>query len=119
MVYSDQSKSELEQIKRTMAVLEAQRAVLGAEVVETALASLRDKLRELEAVQQAAAGQRKQVTVLFADVVGFTPLSEKMDAEEATELVNRLWSAIDGIIVSHGGWIDKHIGDAVMALWGV
>ncbi len=62
--------------------------------------------------------QRKQVTVLFADVSGFTAMSETMDAEDVGEVMNALWQKLDGAIVDHGGLIDKHIGDAVMALWG-
>ena len=62
--------------------------------------------------------QRKQVTILFADVSGFTAMSETMDAEDVTEVMNDLWKRLDGAIVAHGGRIDKHIGDAVMALWG-
>ena len=46
-------------------------------------------------------------------------MSEKMDAEEVTEIMNRVWRKLDAVIGEHGGRIDKHIGDAVMALWGV
>ena len=63
--------------------------------------------------------KRKQVTVLFADVSGFTAMSESLDAEEVTEVMNTLWAPLDAAITAHGGRIDKHIGDAVMALWGV
>jgi class 3 adenylate cyclase len=56
---------------------------------------------------------------LFADLQGFTALSEKMDIEEVRNLAGAVWERLDGVILSHGGWIDKHIGDAVMALWGV
>jgi class 3 adenylate cyclase len=55
------------------------------------------------------------VTVLFADVSGFTAMAETMDAEEVGETMNALWSRLDGAITTHGGRIDKHIGDAVMA----
>jgi len=58
------------------------------------------------------------VTVLFADVSGFTAYSENKDAEDVANLVNRLWLRADRIIQEYGGHIDKHIGDAVMALWG-
>ena len=99
-----------------MAALEAQRAALGDAVVDAALGSMRLQLAALD--DSPAQQQRKQATVLFADVVGFTTLSEMMDAEEVTELINDLWARIDRIVTVHGGRIDKHIGDAVMALWG-
>ena len=63
-------------------------------------------------------GQRKQVTVLFADVSGFTALSEKLDAEEVRDLMNALWARLDPIIGLHGGTISQHSGDSVMALFG-
>jgi class 3 adenylate cyclase/tetratricopeptide (TPR) repeat protein len=63
-------------------------------------------------------GERRQVTILFADLSGFTALSRSLDAEQVHELVARFTSLVDGVIVSYDGSIDKHIGDAVMALFG-
>jgi predicted ATPase/class 3 adenylate cyclase len=76
---------------------------------------------ERQAIQQDAGTQarRKLVTVLFADVAGFTAFSENRDAEDVANLVNRLWSRADRTIQEYGGYIDKHIGDSVMALWGI
>ena len=112
-------ESNLEQLRSAMAALEAQRPALGDAVVDAALGSMRLQLAALESATAAPSQQqRKQATVLFADVVGFTTLSEMMDAEEVTELINDLWSRIDRIVTAHGGRIDKHIGDAVMAVWG-
>lgn len=109
---------QITQLRGAMAALEGQRPMLGDAVVEVALDSLRERLAALEA-EARAEQQRKQVTVLFADVSGFTALSEKMDAEEVAEVMNTLWAQVDRAIVEGGGYIDKHIGDAVMALWGV
>lgn len=109
--------TEIEQLQQSIAALEAQRALLGDAVVDTALASMREKLAALQA-QAAHSPQRKQVTVLFADVSGFTALGEALDAEEVTEMMNALWQRLDAVIIAHHGRIDKHIGDAVMALWG-
>jgi class 3 adenylate cyclase/tetratricopeptide (TPR) repeat protein len=66
----------------------------------------------------APQGERRQVTILFADLSGFTALSRSLDAEEVHELVARFTSLVDDVIVGYGGSIDKHIGDAVMALFG-
>jgi serine/threonine protein kinase/tetratricopeptide (TPR) repeat protein len=62
--------------------------------------------------------QRKQVTVLFADLSGFTGISETLDAEEVNDHMNALWKLVDASILDRGGLIDKHMGDTVMALWG-
>ena len=66
----------------------------------------------------APAGERRQVTILFADLTGFTRLTGSLDAEETHALLNRYFDAVDGVITSFGGHIDKHIGDAVMAIFG-
>ncbi len=66
----------------------------------------------------AAAGERRQVTILFADLSGFTALARSLDPEEVRELVDRFTALVDGIVLGYGGSIDKHIGDAVMALFG-
>jgi class 3 adenylate cyclase len=110
--------NELEQLEQTIAALEAQRSILGNEVVETAIGPLREKLAALRSKQSPEAQQRKLITVLFADVSGFTNMSEQLDAEEVSEIINALWSRLDKTILEHGGYIDKHIGDAVMALFG-
>src|SRR5512134_229824 len=109
-------------LKKAMEAQESLRSVLGDSVVETTLTVLREQIAEYErqAGQQDAASQarRKLVTVLFADVSGFTAFSENKDAEDVANLVNRLWVRADRIIQDYGGHIDKHIGDSVMALWG-
>ncbi|MEX2009090.1 MAG: adenylate/guanylate cyclase domain-containing protein, partial [Dongiaceae bacterium] len=64
------------------------------------------------------AGDRRQVTVVFADLCGFTVLAGRLDAEELHALVGRFLATVDGIVEDHGGAVDKHIGDAVMALFG-
>ena len=56
--------------------------------------------------------------MLFADVSGFTAMSETIDAEEVAGFINAFWALVDASITGHRGRIDKHIGDAVMALWG-
>jgi len=108
---------ERDQLEQAIAYIESQRAILGDDVADVSVAALREKLAALTPAP-AADRQRKQATVLFADVSGFTALSETMDAEEVGEMMNDLWQRLDQTIVEHGGWIDKHMGDGVMALWG-
>ncbi|CAG9216103.1 Adenylate cyclase [Paraburkholderia sabiae] len=61
---------------------------------------------------------RRQVTILFADLCGYTALSQTLDPEELREVIGRFISLVDGILLAYGGTVDKHIGDAVMALFG-
>jgi len=65
-----------------------------------------------------AEGERRHVTILFADVSGFTALSEKLDPEAVFNLMNRCFELLGGIIARHDGTVDKFIGDCVMALFG-
>jgi class 3 adenylate cyclase/tetratricopeptide (TPR) repeat protein len=65
-----------------------------------------------------AASERRVVSVLFADLVGFTTLSESQDAEEVRELLTRYFDTCRKLIVRYGGSVEKFIGDAVMAVWG-
>ena len=62
--------------------------------------------------------RRQTVTVLFADIVGFTPLSAKLEPEVLAELLNEYLQQMTQVVVSHGGVVDKFIGDEVMALFG-
>lgn len=108
---------ESETIQAAILALERQRKSLGNAIVDAAVLALREKLARLKEPLPAAE-KRKQITVLFADITDFTRLSESLDAEEVTELLNLLWQHIDRLILQRGGRIDKHMGDAVMAFWG-
>lgn len=72
--------------------------------------------RPLEALAQA--GDRRIVTILFTDVSGFTSMSEKLDPQTVTALVNRFFTVLTRPIYRYGGVVDKYIGDAIMALFG-
>lgn len=114
------TKSIFEQISELDAAIAAQenlRGVLDEAVLQTILTTLRAQKAALEQ-QWATSQQRRMVTVLFADVSGYTAMSEAMDPEEVTLLMNRIWERLDYDILENGGVIDKHLGDGVMALWG-
>jgi len=63
--------------------------------------------------------QRKTVTVLFCDVTGSTALGESIDPEALRTLLARYFERMKAIVESHGGTVEKFIGDAVMAVFGV
>jgi class 3 adenylate cyclase/predicted ATPase len=71
-----------------------------------------------EAPRHAPAAERRLVSVLFADLVGFTTLSESRDAEEVRELLSTYFETCRNLIERYGGTVEKFIGDAVMAVWG-
>ena len=66
----------------------------------------------------APVSERKLVSVLFADLVGFTTMSESRDPEEVRELLTRYFEIARTVIDRYGGTVEKFIGDAVMAVWG-
>ncbi len=62
--------------------------------------------------------ERRHVTVMFADLVGFTQLSGQRDAEDVRDLLSRYFDSARTVITRYGGTVEKFIGDAVMAVWG-
>src|SRR5919204_5523334 len=62
---------------------------------------------------------RKMVTVMFADVSGFTALGERLDPESLQQVMSRYFAAMRQVVARHGGVVEKLIGDAIMALFGV
>jgi class 3 adenylate cyclase len=63
-------------------------------------------------------GERKYVTVLFSDMSGYTAMSEKLDPEEVKEITSRIFGEISQIVIKYDGFIEKFIGDAIMAVFG-
>jgi len=112
--------SEIQQLELAIEALEAQRLILGDEVVDIALTPLKAKLDSLKKIVQEKVvnDERKLVTVMFADLSGFTALSEKLDPESVREIMNTCFDALVPIIEKYGGVIDKFIGDEIMALFG-
>jgi class 3 adenylate cyclase/tetratricopeptide (TPR) repeat protein len=67
----------------------------------------------------AVEGERKYVSVLFSDMSGYTAMSERLDPEEVKEITSRIFGEISQIVSKYDGFIEKFVGDAVMALFGV
>jgi adenylate cyclase len=75
------------------------------------------RVRDLEHTDEVFAPETIDATVLFVDVCGFTSYSEARPAHEAIAMLNRCFDVVVPIIGSHGGEVDKFIGDAVMAVF--
>src|SRR3954469_21639007 len=71
-----------------------------------------------QATATARVAERRVTSVLFGDLVGFTPLSESRDPEEGRELLSRYFATARTVIERYGGLVEKFIGDAGMAGWG-
>lgn len=116
--YYGNPMSELQKLTEIVAYLEKQRSEFKHPLLDAAIDLLKEN-SSIAANSPQAQEQRRQVTVLFADISGFTAMSEKMDAEDVHGFIQALWNKLDRIVLTHGGKIDKHIGDAIMAIWGV
>jgi len=90
------------------------RETFGRFLAPTVVAQVLERREELK-----LGGEKRELTVLFSDVRGFTSLSEQLDPHVLLELLNEYLTPMTEIIVSgHEGTLDKYIGDAVMAFWG-
>lgn len=94
--------------RRARALRQSFGRYVAPELVERILAQ--DQLPKLE-------GERRHVAIMFADLSGFTALSEKVDGETLTATVNSYLGVIAREVERTGGYVDKFIGDAVMAMW--
>ena len=101
-------------LKQTIEKLENQRSLLGDEAVDIAIAALQkelDQQQEESRIWKGPEGERKLVTVMFADLSGFTALSEREDPEIVRKLVNATFERLAQIIMGYGGFIEKYMKD--------
>ena len=115
--------TEQEQLQQAITSLEEQRLILGHAVVDTTVAALQERLSVLDETAQdyfsTKKAQRKQVTILFANVTGIANVAESLPDTNMLDMMNVLWRRLDGAITHQDGMIDKHMGEAVMGLFGV
>jgi class 3 adenylate cyclase/tetratricopeptide (TPR) repeat protein len=103
-------------LRAAIAALEAQRATLGDAVVELATAPLRARLASL---QRPAGLRHRQVTVLFADVVGSTAMAQGLDAEDTLAILSGALRRMADIVEAHHGRVLRFTGDGVKAAFGM
>ena len=84
----------------------------------TPLAAVTTAATPVKAPAETPTAERRLVSVLFADLVGFTQLSEQQDPEAVRDLLSRYFETARAAIEGYGGTVEKFIGDAVMAVWG-
>ena len=91
---------------------------LGAKFCNECGQRLEEVVEEEKTVPETE-GERKHVTVLFSDLSGYTAMSERLDPEEVKEIMSKIFGEIAQVVTKYEGFIEKFIGDAVMALFGV
>jgi class 3 adenylate cyclase/tetratricopeptide (TPR) repeat protein len=107
---------QIEGLHAAISALEAQRATLGDEVLELAAAPLRARLAGL---LRPAGLEHRQVTVLFADVVGSTALAQGLDAEDTLAVLGAALQRMTAIVEAHQGRVLRFTGDGVKAAFGM
>ena len=105
-------------IEQAIAALEAQRPLLGDAVVDLAIGPLREKLAADLARQRAGEQRLKMATVLFADVVGSTRLSQSLDPEDVHAVLDSTLVRLTEIVQQHHGRILQYAGDGLLAVFG-
>jgi class 3 adenylate cyclase/tetratricopeptide (TPR) repeat protein len=93
-------------------------AAVGAAGAGSALSTGAPATAPPEVANASTVSERKLVSVLFADLVGFTTMSESRDAEAVREQLTEYFGVAQEIVTRYGGSVEKFIGDAVMAVWG-
>ena len=107
-----------EQIEATIAALEAQRALLGDAVLESALAPLRRELAARRAGASVPQQQLKQVSVLFVDVVGSTAMGQKLQPEDIHAVMDGALERFTAVVRANRGRVLQYTGDGMLAAFG-
>jgi len=76
-------------------------------------------VEEIIATGLPTSGERKEVTVLFADLVGYTPLAERVEPSQLVEILNGCFERLSGAITEHRGHVGTFIGDGILAFFGM
>lgn len=105
--------AQLEQAEQVLAEEVQKRTNLSRFISPEIVEAILDGRHRLE-----LGGERRLVTVLFADIVAFTPLSESRSPEEVVKVLNDVFSVLTEVVFRHEGVVDKFVGDSIMALWG-
>jgi class 3 adenylate cyclase/tetratricopeptide (TPR) repeat protein len=119
---ADPQLSQLERLRRSMVVLESQRADLGDDAVDPALFALEQQIAVLEDDQQVdveVAEDRRIVTILFTDIIGSSAIASRLDPEDWREVVAALHRMAGDTVKEFGGTVVQYLGDGLLALFGL
>jgi len=111
--------SQQQRLEAAISTIEAQRSVLGDAVVEASVSALRAQLATLTGTNSPDPAQTlKQVTILFLDVVGSTALSQRLDPEAISEVLDGALYRLTALVQEHRGKVLQYAGDSVLAAFG-
>ena len=107
---NDKVRSLVEEVERRNKFI---RTVFGRYLTDDVVETILDSPGGL-----SLGGERREITIMMADIRGFTSISSRLDATEVVTLVNNFLAKMTEVIIRHGGIIDEFIGDAILALFG-
>lgn len=110
-----QARKDIQNYRSSIAEGEARQHKLKAYVGDNVMEQVIQQGDDSSSMQ----GKRCQLTIMFADIRSFTAMSEKMEPEQVVTMLNEYFDAMVQIIHNHGGFLDKFIGDEVMAIFGL
>ncbi len=113
----DSTLTERQKLERAIAAQESLRGVVDDSIVDATITALQEKLAGLVSLQPAGQ-QRKQVTVMFMDVVGSTQMIHNLDPEDNMAILDRALQEFAGPIETHGGRVLRFMGDGFLAMFG-
>jgi adenylate cyclase len=121
--FHDRERQHLDQITHLNRRLEARVEEQMAELVRTGKLKRFLPRQVAEGLMTGQLGhardlERRKVTILFSDMVGFTDLSDSLDPEELSDVLDEYLREMSAVLVAHGGTLDNYIGDGVMAVFG-
>lgn len=109
--------NERQKLQEAIIAQESLRGTIDDSIIDATVNALRKQLADVEGIHQDE--RRKQVTVVFADLVGFTALSERLDPEEVRAIQSVYFAAVTPAIEKYDGAVEKYIGDALLAVFGL
>lgn len=108
-------KSRISEIQALTNSMQTMKTAIAAFASYVPKALVRNLIASGEGVQLG--GEKREVTILFSDILEFTAISERMDPDDLFPFISEYFSAISSIILEHRGTVDKYIGDSIMAFW--
>lgn len=119
---ADPQLSQLDRLRRSMEVLESQRAELGDEATDSALFALEQQIVSLEEAQltdEDRPEDRRIITILFTDIVGSSAIASQLDPEDWRAVVAKLHEMAGKTVQEFGGTVVQYLGDGLLALFGL
>ena len=113
---------QIRQVTTAIEALKAQRSTLGDAAVDLALSALHKQIEDLKkppTTDPKIKGERRQATILFSDLSGYTAMGEKLDPEQVQELMSRIKKESIRIVEHHEGSVNQFVGDEILALFGI